>query len=225
MIGYWNYTTLLTYISVLLATLGIGLCICNPNMGSNIDAVDCSIICLLLCGFFDMFDGKVARTKKDRTEIEKDNGIQIDSLSDLVAFGILPAAIAINIFNYRGDMNKWYCAFIIIILLAYVLFGLVRLGFFNALEHERTKTETGKLKYFTGMPITMASFFIPIFYLFKFIVDIDIFKWIYLGAVGILGLLFVLKIKIPKADKKMVIGFIIFGVVFLATFILLLCLK
>lgn len=38
-------------------------------------------------------DGRIARTKKDRTEQEKRFGIQIDSLNDLVCFGVLPAAI------------------------------------------------------------------------------------------------------------------------------------
>ena len=53
-----------------------------------------------------MFDGKVARTKKDRTDFEKDNGIQLDSLSDLLAFGLLPAAIGFRLFD--NIWRKWY---------------------------------------------------------------------------------------------------------------------
>lgn len=40
---------------------------------------DLAVLCLALSGLCDMFDGKIARTKKDRTEIEKRFGIQIDS--------------------------------------------------------------------------------------------------------------------------------------------------
>ena len=37
--------------------------------------LDLAVLCLALSGLCDMFDGKIARTKKDRTEIEKRFGI------------------------------------------------------------------------------------------------------------------------------------------------------
>ena len=49
-----------------------------------------------------MFDGKVARTKKDRTECEKKFGIQIDSLCDAICFGVLPVVI-----GYSVGMRDW----------------------------------------------------------------------------------------------------------------------
>ena len=215
MLGYWNYTVWLTYISTLLAALGIGFCIIDPS-----HSTDYALICLLVCGGLDMFDGKVARTKKDRTDFEKDNGIQLDSLSDLLAFGLLPAAIGFRLFD--NIWRKWYFVFVAVALLVYVLFGLVRLAYFNALEHERTKTEETVLKNYTGMPITMAAFFVPIVYLLKFTkLPSMVFAWIYLGFLIVLGFLFVLKVKFPKAGKKMIICFSIFGFVFVSAFILL----
>ncbi|MCR5350349.1 MAG: CDP-alcohol phosphatidyltransferase family protein [Acholeplasmatales bacterium] len=214
MLGYWNYTVLLTYLSVLLACLGIGLCVYNPS-----HATDYAALCLLTCGLFDMFDGKVARTKKDRTELEKDFGIQIDSLSDLVAFGILPAAIGFRLLE--GLWNKWYFVFFAIILLCYVLFGLVRLGYFNALENKRSKEEDTVLKYYTGLPITMASLIIPFVYCFSFFLDNDYFRFVYLGALAIIGLLYVLKIKIPKAGKKLIPAFALIGLALCITIIVL----
>ncbi|MCR5706445.1 MAG: CDP-alcohol phosphatidyltransferase family protein [Acholeplasmatales bacterium] len=218
MVGYWNYTVWLTYISTLLAVLGVSLCIINPG-----HSADYAVLCLLVCGGLDMFDGKVARTKKDRTEFEKDNGIQIDSLSDLLAFGILPAAIALRLF-LDSSIKEHSIAFAIVVvaLLFYVLFGLVRLGYFNALEHERSKTDDSVLKFYTGMPITMAAFFMPIAYLFKFTNMSSLaFAWLYFAVLVILGLLFVLKIKVPKAGKKMIIAFSVFGCLFLIAFVLL----
>ena len=47
----------------------------------------------MFSGLCDAYDGKVARMKKVRTEEEKAFGIQIDSLADMVAFGVLPACI------------------------------------------------------------------------------------------------------------------------------------
>lgn len=219
MVGYWNYTVWLTYISVILAALGIGVCVANPN-----HCADYAILCLLVCGGLDMFDGKVARTKKDRTYFEKDNGIEIDSLSDLIAFGVLPAVIGLRLFLNAKTLitHEWYFIIIGAVLICYILFGLVRLGYFNALEHERAKQEDSVLKYYTGMPITMAAFFVPIFYLLKFTDMPKIaFAWVYFAVLAVLGLLFVLRIKVPKAGKKMIIAFSIFGVLFVVSFLLL----
>ena len=87
MIGFYDYTVILTYFSLLSATSGIVVAL----SGGGHPYYGC--LFLLFCGLCDAFDGKVARTKKGRTKMEKDFGIQIDSLSDLVAFGVLPACI------------------------------------------------------------------------------------------------------------------------------------
>ncbi len=50
--------------------------------------------CLLLhFGLCDMFDGKIARTKERTERRKKCFGIQIDSLADIVCFGILPIVL------------------------------------------------------------------------------------------------------------------------------------
>lgn len=75
---------LLTYLGMLVSFVGIIL----TMQGSPYAA----LICLLLSGVCDMFDGRVAATRL-RTKQEKCFGIQIDSLSDLICFGVLPALI------------------------------------------------------------------------------------------------------------------------------------
>ena len=87
MLGYYNYTVILTYLSLVSAGLGITISLMgagHPFLGTFF---------LLFCGLCDAFDGEIARRKKDRTEDEIKFGVQIDSLSDLVAFGVLPAII------------------------------------------------------------------------------------------------------------------------------------
>ena len=84
MIGFYNYTVILTYLGLLSGFGGI-LCASNGNLKA-------AIVLLLVAGFCDMFDGKIASTMK-RTKAEKRFGIQIDSLSDLICFGVLPAVI------------------------------------------------------------------------------------------------------------------------------------
>ena len=89
MLGFYDYTVVLTYCSVISAVIGIYVSLSgagHPYIG---------VMLLLLCGLFDTFDGRVARSKKNRTEKEKAFGVQIDSLSDLVAFGVLPVCIGI----------------------------------------------------------------------------------------------------------------------------------
>ena len=56
MIGYYNYTVILTYLGLISSIIGIYFSIeFVPFIG---------IICLLVSGLCDMFDGKVARTKE-----------------------------------------------------------------------------------------------------------------------------------------------------------------
>ena len=131
MIGFYNYTVILTYIGAIFGLLGI----VSAFSGNIIPA----ITFLMLTGVCDMFDGKIARTMK-RNKDEKRFGIQIDSLSDFLCFGVLPAII-----GYSIGMNKWY---LIAILLYYMLAALIRLAYFNVMEENFFKkvSETPEFK-------------------------------------------------------------------------------
>ena len=143
MIGFYDYTVVLTYFSLLSAMTGIIVSL----SGSGHPYYGC--LFLLFCGLFDAFDGKVARTKKGRTKMEMDFGIQIDSLSDLVAFGVLPACIGaalIRVSPYltrvlEGMTVRWEIAsgkFLLhACLVLYVLAALIRLAYYNVTEEER----------------------------------------------------------------------------------------
>ena len=82
LLGYYNYTVVLTYMGMLAAFVGIMMVI-------NRDFPE-AIVCLMVSGVCDMFDGMVAATK-ERDDKEKCFGIQIASLSDLISFGVFPA--------------------------------------------------------------------------------------------------------------------------------------
>ena len=85
MLGYYDYTVVLTYVSLVISIVGIT----NAIQGN----FRIAILCLAVSGLCDMFDGKIARTKKNRTEEEKRFGIQIDSLCDVICFGVFPIVI------------------------------------------------------------------------------------------------------------------------------------
>jgi len=147
-IGYYNYTVVLTYLGMISAVIGIFFAIGNKP------AV--SIWCLMVAGLCDMFDGAVASTKK-RDDNQKKFGIQIDSLCDLVGFGVLP-----GLFCYIVSDNKitaGICAVMII------LAAVIRLAYFNVLEENRQKEETGHRKSYLGVPVTTIALILPIVYL------------------------------------------------------------
>jgi len=91
--------------------------------------------------FFDFMDGKVARWRKKSSLM----GQELDSLADLVSFGISPAVAAFAV-GMRTPMDHLFLTF-------FVLSGLTRLARFNVTVQALPKDATGKSKYFEGTPI------------------------------------------------------------------------
>ena len=230
MIGFYDYTTLLTYLSLLSACTGIVLSLAgqgHPYM---------ACFCLLFCGFCDAFDGKVARTKKGRTRMECDYGIQIDSLSDLVAFGVLPAcmggALILDSTYLKGlaelYRDRWFfvigALILFAILLLYVLAAMIRLAYFNVTEEERQKTEGGVRKYYTGLPVTTAALIFPVVMLAQHLTEADI-SLIYIVVALVTALAFVSKLQVPKPRLKGILLMIAAGLILLVIMILSIVMK
>ena len=146
MIGVYNYTVILTYLGMISGFTGI-LCITSGD-------VKTALLCLMAAGFCDMFDGKIASTM-ERTRQEKRFGIQIDSLSDLICFGVLPAMI-----GYHCAGRTILSA---VITAGYVLCALIRLAWFNVDEEERQDGENGRREAYLGLPVTTSALLIPLF--------------------------------------------------------------
>ncbi len=203
MLGFYDYTVILTYLSALSAGLGI---LVSLN-GSGHPYIGCFF--LMICGLCDAFDGRVARSKKNRTNAEKNFGIQIDSLCDLIAFGVLPACIGnamIRVWPTIQEMPRlhghqqihWPTVIVLwAILVFYILAALIRLAYFNVMEEERQKTEGGARKYYEGLPVTSAALIFPTVLLFQYIVKADITLMYFISMV-ITGRLFLSKIHIRK---------------------------
>ena len=153
-----------------------------------------AILCLLISGICDLFDGQVARHKKDRTDQEKLFGIQIDSLCDLVAFGVLPACIGYNMgFHYGLGLVS---AVLI------VLCGLIRLGYFNVMEEERQRSTAENRKEYQGLPITTSSIILPLLFLAKKNIPDEAYPYVFQGFMIALAVLFVVDIKVKKLSAK-----------------------
>ena len=152
MIGFYDYTVILTYLSLISAIGGITLVTSSHPILAT--------FCLMFCGMCDMFDGKVARTKKNRTQEEKSFGIQIDSLSDLICFGVLPAFIVYNFFE--SDVFAIRIVRVAVPAL-YMLCALIRLAWFNVDEEERQDKEDCGREIYMGLPVTTAALLVPMF--------------------------------------------------------------
>ena len=183
-LGFYDYTVVLTYISLGISVLGITMAL-EGNFRM-------AIFCLALSGLCDMFDGKIARTKKNRTEDEKNFGIQIDSLCDVVCFGVFPAMICycLGVNTPAGVAS----------LIFYSIASVIRLAYFNVTEAKRqTQTEENR-KYYQGLPITSMAIILPFLYLMRRYYMIHFLIVIHI-AVIIVGLLFILNIKVKKPQN------------------------
>lgn len=197
MLGFYDYTVVLTYISLGISVFGI-----TRALEGNFRI---AILCLAISGLCDMFDGKIARTKKNRTEDEKKFGIQIDSLCDVVCFGIFPVIICYCL-GMRHGIGK-------VILVGYSVASVIRLAYFNVTEEKRQQ-ETEEVRHsYQGLPITSMAIILPILYLLKKPCGLHFLFLLHLAVLAV-GILFISDISIKKPQNPAV--FLIVGVVALA---------
>jgi CDP-diacylglycerol--serine O-phosphatidyltransferase len=107
---------------------------------------------------FDMLDGRIARMTKTTTEI----GIQLDSLADVVTFGLAPAVLAF-VWGYGASLTEetnlhrlaWFISFM------YLMCGTFRLARFNVQASRPRIIAEGTVKVdkrsFVGLPIPVAG--------------------------------------------------------------------
>ncbi|MGI5902037.1 MAG: CDP-diacylglycerol--serine O-phosphatidyltransferase [Desulfitobacteriia bacterium] len=134
---------------------------------------------ILLAVLMDSLDGKVARKFK----ADSDFGKELDSLSDMVSFGLAPAVL-VYIFVFLPQWPFWgigVCAF-------FIMCGAVRLARFNIL------CSSG---HFTGVPITFAGGFMALMLLFH-----DNIPWtVYPAVMLILAFLMISSLQVPKLGR------------------------
>jgi CDP-diacylglycerol--serine O-phosphatidyltransferase len=102
---------------------------------------------LIYALFFDMLDGRVARLTKTQSAF----GLQIDSLADVVSFGVAPALLV-----YRWSLHQAGTAGLVV---AFVFAGAgaVRLARFNVLSMGEHGAPTKPGKYIIGLPVPGAA--------------------------------------------------------------------
>lgn len=183
-IGVYNYTVILTYLSLVSSTVGM---VCAHRGRFAL-----AVCCLVVSGVCDMFDGVVARSKKDRTADEKNFGIQLDSLCDVVCFGVFPAVLL-----YLNGVTSIAG---IAVLIFYVLCAICRLAFFNVLETKRQTMEDGCAKGYRGLPVTSSAIIFPLFFLIDSLLPPGLEDALCYALPALAGFLFILDFSVPKID-------------------------
>lgn len=211
-IGFYDYTVILTYVSLLSSLFGLRQALVDGNYYV-------AVICLAISGLCDAFDGRVARTKKNRTEDERNFGIQLDSLCDVFCFGIYPGVLCfwMGVNSIPG----------MILIGAYCLCALIRLAFFNVLEAKRQKEEGGGCnKHYRGLPVTSISFIFPVVFALTLLVG-PVAKLVMLHVMlAVVGLLFVADFKLRKPGLKgilimaAIVTAVVGGIIAIAQFVL-----
>ena len=181
--------------SVLLTYLGLSLSLYGVFFSKSLAF---SLILLILAGLCDTFDGMVANSFQ-RTDLEKAFGVQIDSLSDLISFGVFPVQIYLQYFAKFGVVSFLFSVL-------YLLSVVTRLAYFNASGGE-------KKDYFIGLAVTYASFFIPLYGLFSIYFSMEkILPGELLYA--LLAFFFVFNFRMKKPSLKIRIGLLLLAILF-----------
>ncbi len=106
---------------------------------------------IILGGVFDLLDGKIARMTRATSEI----GVQLDSFSDFLTFGVAPGILLFSIDVY--SFKNW--SFLVPPL--FLIAGAFRLARYNVSASPHSKTD------FQGLPIPLAAIFIASFVIFS----------------------------------------------------------
>lgn len=199
-IGYYRLCDLLTMTGTLFAIIGIFLAINDKCLYA--------VFCLIISGICDAFDGKLASLHKS-DKLQKNYGIELDSLSDVISFGILPIVIAscttdCNILSY-------------LVFAFYALCGLIRLAYYNVLAINKVENND----HFIGVPITASAIFFPLIWLASYYIEWIQFNFTFYFL--LFGFLFIIPIKIEKLDLTGKILLSSIGIIFIIFMLFLIC--
>lgn len=199
-IGIYRNCDFVTMLSSIFGIIGI-ICAMNAH-------ISLAIFSLIMSGICDSFDGVLAR-KRNNTKKEMIYGCEMDSLSDIVCFGVLPIIISI-----KDGVNQWWAN---VIYVMYALAGIVRLAYYNTLYH----VDEDSKGYFIGFPITSVAIIYPIIWLIFRTKKIMYSNIMVVAMFFCLALSYIVRVKIKKIDTKWKIILAILGIAFIIVAIII----
>ena len=141
MLRSYTPADVLTIGNAVCGTISIFLCL-NYLAEDERRFIWIAFVLLPLALVCDVLDGYVARLNRKRQSLL---GADLDSLSDVISFGVAPAVLGFTL-GMRGGWDM-------LILTYFVVCGVSRLARFNVTAAALSDASTGKVKYFEGTPI------------------------------------------------------------------------
>ena len=161
-----------------------------------------AIIAVLWAVLLDWYDGIIARKMKGRTKAQGDFGAQLDSMIDIVSFGILPAIILLS----YGDYNIWFFPGAFVIIAA----SAIRFSYFNIYGLIDSKT-------YKGLALDNNVLILAFVFLFESFFTQSAFSILIYALLMLLSALNLSSIQTPKFGGKWVYVLAIYVIV-LSTF-------
>ena len=172
-----------------------------------------AVLAILIAGVLDGLDGRVARLLKGTSKF----GAELDSLSDIVSFGVAPAVIMYTWALRDVKGIGWLLALVFTIAMA------LRLARFNTMSADEEADEEEKRDYFSGIPAPASAALALWPMILYFLTDIEflrnpVFCSIYLGAIAALTVSSLPTFSFKKLSiKRQYVLFYLLGIAILAT--------
>jgi CDP-diacylglycerol--serine O-phosphatidyltransferase len=141
MIRSYTWADLLTLANASCGTVTVFMCL-SYIAGEQTRLLWTAFVLPIFAFIFDAADGYVARLDTRR---QSRLGADLDSLADIVSFGVAPAVLGYTL-GLRGFWDA-------LLLTYFVCCGISRLARFNVTAAALTNVDTGKVRYFEGLPI------------------------------------------------------------------------
>ncbi len=148
MIRSYTWADLLTLGNASCGTVTIFACL-SYIAGDQSQWLWAAFVLPIAAFIFDGFDGYVARRYAGK---QSRLGADLDSLADIVSFGVAPAVLGYTL-GLRGLWDSIFLTY-------FVCCGISRLARYNVTAMAMTNAETGKVKYFEGLPIPTSIFIV-----------------------------------------------------------------
>ncbi|MBC8062031.1 MAG: CDP-diacylglycerol--serine O-phosphatidyltransferase [Clostridiaceae bacterium] len=130
------------------SNLGFGIMAIMMTLNASLDnPINYRLACIfvLAAGFADRYDGRIARYLNVSSELGK----ELDSLADLVSFGVAPSIIVFSMYNLANFGIMGY-----LVVLVFPIAGAYRLARYNCSSFDGN---------FVGVPITIAGTFMALY--------------------------------------------------------------
>lgn len=205
-LGYYNLANLVTSLGLACALLSCFL-IAQRHYAVAMLAFSCAGLC-------DMMDGRIARASATTGKRARFYGIQLDSLCDVISFGVIPCMMAYML-GYNRTLD-------ILVYLLFTVCGAMRLANFNmevALDSPNLRSD-----HFTGMPIPFSVNVFPLLLIVHLLVGRPVF-WLFRLVLLLVAICYILRIRIPKPHGRLQIALVSYEVVCLIALLVITLVK